>query len=483
VVLRQKIFLTVVIVANLIAWSIPDNVVALVAKDQQTLLGRYSRGHFAVNVSLLILSAAGLYIDQARSRQTYRRRWLQVIAVLVIGAPLLVVGDLVLRLTRTTHYVFDAMAYRRPPNTCWSGVVQDRPQALFSYPNLASGFPSFPYTLRTDARGFRNGAALDQADVVIVGDSFVEGSHVSDEHPWPVKFAALTNLAVYSLGMSGYSPIRHLTALKQYGFALRPQYAICMLYEGNDFRSTKSAQEDTGYGLGKFLQVYFKQSPLVEALDQLVIRTLGGVGTGRSTKKLDILSWLPLQVPEGPDGKYYAFAPKQITQAYQNETIFENSAEWDAVVSTLEQMQDACSQAGCRLVIAYAPTKAHVLMPLVVDRLPVEKVRAFCRLGSKRVPDAKTLMANLVPYLDSRVAVVQRWCAAQSIPFVDTTEALREAISQGQQVYFTYDQHWTPLGHEVVARTVAEFWAKNGLRPPDQTGAAVASTQAASSAD
>jgi hypothetical protein len=482
VVLRQKVFLTVVIVTNLITWSIPDNVVALVAKDQQTLLGRYSRGHFAVNISILILSVVGLYIDQARTKQTLRRRQFQIVALLAIGTPLLVAGDLLLRLTKTSQYVFDAMAYRRPPDTSWSGVVEDRPQAIFSYPNLAPGFPSFPYTLRSDARGFRNAAALDRCDVVVAGDSFVEGSHVSDEHPWPVRFAALSDLSVYSLGMSGYSPIRNLKALKQYGLALRPRYAICMLYEGNDFRLTKSDQEETSHGLGKFLQVCFKESPLVEALDRLVIRTLGGVGRSQSAEKLDILSWLPLRVPDRPDGKYYAFAPKQITQAYQDETSFEKSAEWDAAVSTLEEMRDACSQSGCRFVIVYAPTKAHVLMPLVVDHLPAEKVRAFCRLGSKKVPDARTLMANLVPYLDSRAAVVRRWCAAQSILFVDMTDALREAALKSQQVYFTYDQHWTPLGHAVVARTLANFWADNGLEPPSPITPAAA-TSAASPAE
>ncbi|HVP11917.1 MAG TPA: hypothetical protein VMV94_12115 [Phycisphaerae bacterium] len=472
-VLRQKVILISAVVINLVAWSIPDNVVALVAKDQQTLLGRYSRGHFAVNISILVLTAAMLYIDQARSRQTMRRRQFQILAVLLVGTPLLVVVDVVLRLTRASDYVFDGTAYRRPPNACWSGVVRDQPQAHLSYPNLAPGFPSFPYTLRSDARGFRNATASDRTDVVAVGDSFVEGSHVSDEHLWPVRFAALSDLAVYSLGMSGYSPIRNLEAIRRYGLALHPRHVICMLNEGNDFRLSKSDQEEPDHGPGKFFQVCFKDSPLVKALDQALIRAFGGVGRGKSNRKLDILSWLPLRVPDGPDGKYYAFAPKQITQAYLDETSFEKSPEWDAVRSTLAEMRDACAQSGCRFVIAYAPTKAHVLMPLVVDRLPAEKVRAFCCLGSKKVPEAGTLMANLVPYLDSRAAIVRRWCAAQSIPFVDLTEALREALSRGQQVYFTYDQHWTPLGHEVVARTMANFWTNSGLASSSPTTPAI----------
>ena len=44
-IVRQKIWLAVVIVTNLLLWIIPSDVVELIARDRQTLLGRYSRGH------------------------------------------------------------------------------------------------------------------------------------------------------------------------------------------------------------------------------------------------------------------------------------------------------------------------------------------------------------------------------------------------------------------------------------------------------
>jgi hypothetical protein len=47
---------------------------------------------------------------------------------------------------------------------------------------------------------------------------------------------------------------------------------------------------------------------------------------------------------------------------------------------------------------------------------------------------------------------------------VSATEPLRRAIAAGEQVYFTYDQHWTRLGHEVAARLVADELAHAGLR-------------------
>ena len=52
------------------------------------------------------------------------------------------------------------------------------------------------------------------------------------------------------------------------------------------------------------------------------------------------------------------------------------------------------------------------------------------------------------------------WCRRQSIPFVSLTGPLREAVSNGKQVYLTYDQHWTPVGHEVVAQAVHRYLAE-----------------------
>ena len=461
-VLRQKIFLACVIAGNIVAWAIPNNVVELVAREQQVLLSRYSRDHFAINVGILIVSVLGLYIDQARSPKTYKRRWFQVITALLSVALTLVVVDVVVRSFRKSTYVVDPRAYRRPPNSVFREKMVDRPLAEFSYPNATPGYPTIDCTLSTDARGFRNRTALDRADVVVLGDSFVEGSHVSDEHPWPVRLAEFSGLSVYSLGMSGYSPFRYYVSLKEYGLERKPRIVLCSLYEGNDIRSQQGLDEDTGYGLGKAIRVYVKQSPLLQTLDGTINRTFGPIGTGRPCKGLDVMSWLPFRVPDGPTGKCYAFGPKQITQAYMSEQKFEDSGLWDALSSIFKGLKNACDESGAKLVLVYVPTKPHVVLPLALDRLPAEKVYGFARIVDKKLPDQRTFMTNLVPYLGSREAVVRRWCEQQGVGFVELTEPLRQAAASGQQVYFTYDQHWTPIGHEVAARAVAEYLKGNG---------------------
>ena len=475
---RQKIYLAIIVVANAVAWAIPDNVVNLVAKDEQTIMGRYARGHFALNLTILTISLIGLCIDQARTRQSHKRRWFQVIAVLIALTPLLLIGDFLLRLGQTRTYVLDRQAYRRPPNVRWTETNLDLPEALYTYPNAAEGYPRIPCTFSIDARGFRNRTALGRAEVIVLGDSFVEGSHVSDEHVWPAKFAEASGLSVYSFGVSGYSPARELAALKRFGTAMKPSVVICMLYEGNDFHSTKAADEDTGFGLGQVLGIYFKQSPIVKALDQAILKAFGRVGSVDGVKGSEVLSWLPLRVPDKADGQYDVFAPKQISEAFKTEEIFEDNRGWAAVSSVLQEIKETCDRSGSRLVIAYAPAKAYVVLPLAIDRLPAERVYGFVRLGAKQRPvDSSTFMSNLVQLLGTRERVVRRWCEQRAIPFISFVDALRQATAEGRQVYFTYDQHWTPLGHEVVARVVADFWAKNGMQPAKEPTGAIATSQ------
>ena len=69
-------------------------------------------------------------------------------------------------------------------------------------------------------------------------------------------------------------------------------------------------------------------------------------------------------------------------------------------------------------------------------------------------------MGELRRYLEVFESVVDQWCDSQSIPFFSATAALRAAAGGGRQVYFTYDNHWTPLGHEVVAQALHQFWSQ-----------------------
>jgi len=466
---RQKVWLGIVLAVNLALWLIPSDVVEEIARQRHVMLGCYSRPHFAWNIIVLVISLVSFYIDWSTGA-TYKRRWFQVMATLMFLTPSLAVLDFVLRTPDVEHYVRDNLAYHRPPGAVFHQVFVDRSEARRSYPHASPGYGTVDCTLHTDRRGYRNQPDLETYDVVVLGDSFAEGSSVSDEHPWPVRLASQSGLTVYNLGMSGYDPLHYLESLKEVGLTLKPRVVLCLIYEGNDFRSDKTDEKRKRPSLSMRFEEYLGRSPVIGAVDKLLIDTFGPINSGGRLEDAGKIDWLPLAVPDGPNARYYTFEPKQLRDLYEGRDEFAADKHWLNPQGQIGEMNKLCRDSECQFVVVFAPTKAHVTLPIVADRLVPEKVRAFTAISYKdELPEAGEFLRNLLKNADAREEVVGEWCRRQAIPFVSLTISLREAVSQGKQVYFTYDQHWTPDGHEVVAQTVHQYLAEY-LQTDDTVG-------------
>lgn len=460
---RQKIWLALMVLLNLAVWIIPSDVVELIARDRHTLLGRYSREHFYANLGIAVFTIISFYVDWSTG-VVYRRRWFQVLAGLAVFFPAAAVADFLLRSPQTDHYVKDEIAYHRPPNERFGPIVfEDKPQAVRTFPHAPSGFGAVSCVLTTDRRGYRNREDRAQCDVVALGDSFTEGSSVSDEHVWPARLEALSGARVCNLGMSGYDPLHYLESLKAVGLELAPKIVLCMIYEGNDFRSAKTDEKRKAPSLSKRLEEYMGRSPVLNGLDNFLIGTFAPVRARAEVRGVEVLDWLPLSIPAGPAARPYAFEPKQLRDLFESREEFAQNKHWLNPRSQLQGMKEACRGAGAELVVLFAPTKAHVALPMVADGLPGEKVRAFMRISYKKeLPEGETLLAQLVERADAREQVVGEYCARESIHFFSLTPALRAALAAGRQAYYTYDQHWSPEGHAVVAEAVNEFLRQTG---------------------
>jgi hypothetical protein len=98
----------------------------------------------------------------------------------------------------------------------------------------------------------------------------------------------------------------------------------------------------------------------------------------------------------------------------------------------------ATRAAGADFVVACAPTKWRVHAGLV--ELPADSELAVWPRSDLHVR-LRELLATISP----------------EIGFVDLAEALREQVARGELVYLLDDTHWTPDGHESVARAVARY--------------------------
>ena len=450
----RNLLLLLIVVGNLALWAVPSNVVLLIARDHDTFLGRYSREHLAWILASLALSVCVGYLVLSRSAAVLKRRAFHLTAGALGVIPATCAMDLLARRCVPDSYVRDSLAYHRPANANVRSTIIDRPDAARTYPVVPPGFPPYDCTLHTDARGFRNASDLKQYDIVALGDSFTEGSRVSDAQAWPVRFAQLSGRSVCNLGMSGYAPQHYLAALREVGFPLKPRGVICTLYEENDFRAANMVQRPDSE-----FDRFIKQSPLRRLLDGFFVRTLGSINAHGRIEGIEVLSWLPMAVPAGPDAKYYAFAPNVLLDLYVTPGALRNDRHWEAVTGMVRQMQMLCREAGAEFVLVYLPSKPHVVLPLARDRLELERVRAFAALRSKDpLPPARQFADELFARLDTKETALAEWCRSEGIAFVSMTPALRAAAAAGRQVFFTYNDHWTPVGHEVVAAALHDYW-------------------------
>lgn len=452
----QLIFVIVVLLINVVLWIIPSDIVEQVARDRQTLLGRYSRRHFTWILAVFAVSTILIHLHLSPTKAVKKKRIFRTVAVLLGLTVTLFAADVTLRLTKSWRYVLGDLAYHRPPGSVWEDIFEDKPEAIRTYPNAPAGYPTVRSTMTIDERGFRNLGAAEHYRVVVLGDSFAEGSYVSDEQTWPYLFAQKSDVSTYNLGMSGYAPQHYRAALMQHGAELKPDYVFCLIYEGNDFKSAKVTLKAPPEW-----QRFFKRSPIIEAIDGFIVRTFGPIGAKREVEGIDMLSWMPVAFPPGPDARYYAFPPIHLVRHYVTRSEFEEGKHWKRTVANLDEILKLTKQTGARLVVLFAPTKPHVVMPPLAGSLPAEKVRAFVALkADEKLPPAEEFMRKLVADFEVKESLTRQWCEANGAGFLSLTQPLRDAAAQGRQVFYTYNQHWSPQGHEVVARALAKSWPK-----------------------
>ena len=461
---------------NIILWLGQSQLAYNVAQERDILLGRFTVDRFTLNLVILVISLfviKGIWtVKREKTTQQKRQERFKAIALVVSVIISLAAADTALRILKAKQYTGRADLFYRTPDTIQRGIVRDVPKTAFSYPAVATGYPDFEFTMTIDKNGFRNKTDFEKCDIITLGDSFTEGSHVSDEQVWPVLLAQKSGLKIYNLGMSGGNPVSYFELIKRFAPMLSPKIVMCVLYEGNDFRSSnfegRKLQEKQNPQ--KFnLVSYLKSSPLRLGLKNLFIRFFGPPGSRRFASDvaagrigpghpLYAVSWLPAGVPEGAEAKYYAFDFKSLRDDCLEREAFEGSAGWKGTSERLISIKKLCDENGIRLVVIFSPDKPHLLMPLIKDNVPKDKLYAFMSLKMKDLPPISEISDFVCKNLDSKESVVEKFCEGQSMEFLSLTKPLRDAISKGQQAYFTYDQHWTPLGHQVVANTVLVFF-------------------------
>ena len=75
--------------------------------------------------------------------------------------------------------------------------------------------PLYPYDVAYDRNGFRNDRDLTEAEIVVLGDSFVEGGPVAADNLITANLGRFVGCNVANLGQSGYGPQQELAVLRR----------------------------------------------------------------------------------------------------------------------------------------------------------------------------------------------------------------------------------------------------------------------------
>lgn len=372
----------------------------------------------------------------------------------------------------------------------WSPTVniltrapEDLPPANVSDPRLGlKGNPDSPFN---DANGYRNAVALEQADIVAVGDSHTYGTSVRSDEAWPSMLAQKTGETVYNISLGGYGAA-HSNENLAVALSLKPSVVIFGLYFGNDFYEDFHFAERNGE-LSEYINAdekerinVLQQAGTIEAevgfLFSVIIKDAAGgsrTGDGGDGVFRELARWSRLagfihhlklafsQVSKKPNllAADFESAANSMTDRQRKYASPFDDGEWRTVLTApyrfrvlddsdlrievgqritremVGRMAKRVEAAGGKFGVVLLPTKEFVFGPRVLDWDGHPSLSALLKTEAR-------MHREISAFLDMN-----------GIPYVDVSDALRAA--KAQPYFGNGDGHPNPLGHSIIAVEVA----------------------------
>ncbi len=325
----------------------------------------------------------------------------------------------------TTNRDDPELLHIHPPHSHFSG--QSRGGAIttgFRIPQSDMDF--YQWNVQYDHNGFRNPIDLESADIIIIGDSFVEGLTVPDGQLITSILGHLQSQVVANLGQYGYGPLEELPVLKRYGLPLRPRTVVWMFFEGNDLkdvihyhRATTPPQQRPS-----FWRAFWGRSFARNALAQIYVQFKRALKPGGAKCSAVI------QIPGGRRTVYFLYSPEPLSG--------QDLAAIGETTRTIASAQQLSAAQGARLVFVFIPTKFRVY-------------RSFCQFP-KGSECPNWVLNDLPDRLEHAVKSI-----SPEIGYLNLTPDLMNAVQKGVMPYYPDDDHWSPEGNKVAAEAIHRY--------------------------
>ena len=296
-----------------------------------------------------------------------------------------------------------------------------------------TGAPLHRFAVSYDHNGFRNPRDLTSADLVVLGDSFVEGGLVADENLLTTSLGVLLSCTVANLGQSAYGPQQELAVLKRYAVPMRPRLCVWMFYEGNDLEDVARYEQLTGGGPRRAGRTTLRERSFVHNALLRFSSTLNGI------LATDLSDQAPCGTFAGSDGQ-------KPTLFFQERGASRSRRDLPAlsqVLSVLTAAHETCKANRMRLLVVFIPRKFRVY-------------KDYCTYPPAN-PSARWTIDDLPERLREGVHSID-----PNLDFLDLTPAFKTEAARGQLLYFGDDTHWSAEGHQLAGKVIAEEVKRQG---------------------
>lgn len=322
--------------------------------------------------------------------------------IFILPLIVLLSGDIFFSMDTFTHRPTEALVYRSNKTMCFYPNQRLDNQSVGDLCHHTQFAIKKNENWITDKLGYRNDTFIKEADILLIGDSFIVGSGASQDSTMTNLLKEKLNRNVYNIAPAKFSDF--IVLLNQ-GVIEKPKIIIYSIVERNLPPTMEIVTEkDFAKEVSSFTVFKDKVSRLY-SLKYLKARVNGKHGNGIQGKKDSRMFFL--------NGK---------GQKYHYGKIID-------VVKTIQSYKEYCDSIGVYFIFLPLPNKESVYF----DKIPL-----------KTQPD-------YLLKLDSLLRV-------NKIRTVNTLEIFNNyRTSNSNIIYHLDDTHWNARGIELIAKKISEF--------------------------
>jgi len=258
----------------------------------------------------------------------------------------------------------------------------------FMKPNFkAKGFwNGYHWYHETDSKGFRNPEDHSQADIILLGDSFIYGHGVNVTQTVGHYLERFTDLTVVNLARQSDSSFQQMYILDQYGLPLKPKYILYFFFENDitDIRHYLTKKQMNNFLSKRIDQITFKKRNIKRnSFKYTLFKQLATI--------LEDWFYLPEAFRVAKMGIQNLLMDLQrvrdVEPSLNNGPFKEDSLEWKYTKKAIRYMHYIAKQNGAKFIIVTIPVQME-------QTLHYDILKEFAAQNNIAYIDSKVMQGN-----------------------------------------------------------------------------------------